>query len=85
MNDLKEEAEGAEDYVTAKFLHTTTSNACSHGWENWASNYSRALESESIIVFQLFAAVGNLFISLGHLLAVSTIARQQNKNKFSRY
>ena len=78
-NVLEQNAGGVvthSDGIDNSFVHDTTSKACSDRWENWVSEHERAPESDNVLVFQPFPAIGNLFIALGHLLAVRTIAAQ---------
>lgn len=46
-------------------------------WEGWPSANARTLERDNVLVLQLFAAIGNLFLSIRHLMAVRRASRRR--------
>ncbi|CAM9748754.1 unnamed protein product [Ascophyllum nodosum] len=62
---------GSDQLLNVNFIKSTESSVCSDTWKSWPSDSARALESENIIVFRLFPAIGNLFLSLRRLIWVS--------------
>ena len=63
---------GSDQLLNVNFIKSTESSVCSGTWKSWPSDSARALESENIIVFRLFPAIGNLFLSLRRLIWVSS-------------
>lgn len=63
------------DHVADYFIDVLPSSTCRVQWEAWPSANARALERDNVFVLQLFAAIGNLFISIRHLMAVRKVTR----------
>lgn len=49
------------------------SGSCRSAWQAWPSVQATGAEEKSFLVFRLFDAVGNLFLSLRQVIQVSSI------------
>lgn len=58
--------------VQRPLLHIP-SGGCNSEWKSWPSLQAAGAEGNSFLIFKIFDAVGNLFISLGHLMQVSLV------------
>lgn len=57
------------------FINAAAISTCRAEWKDWPSMHDRALAREKVIVFRLYPAIGNLFVSLSQLMAVRIVNR----------
>ncbi len=51
-------------------MHTLGSGNCKELWTSWPEQHNAAIENGTILLFRVFSSVGNLFITLRHLMKV---------------
>eukprot|EP00903_Cladosiphon_okamuranus_P010130 g9593.t1 len=56
---------------TQRLPFLTPTGGCSADWTSWPSLHAQGAKGNTFLVFRMFAAIGNLFISLGQLMRVA--------------
>lgn len=56
---------------TGRFVHTTEED-CDPTWMSWPAVQEAAIAGGTMLVFDIFASVGNLFITLRGIIQVMT-------------
>ncbi|CAN0529571.1 unnamed protein product [Ectocarpus sp. 12 AP-2014] len=56
---------------TERLPFLTPSGRCSSAWTSWPSFQAQGAKENTFLVFQMFPAIGNLFISLSYLMRVA--------------
>ncbi|CAM9252258.1 unnamed protein product [Scytosiphon promiscuus] len=52
------------------FVPHASDHACGSVWSGWAESQDAAVEAGTVLVFDVYSSVGNLFVTLGRLLPI---------------
>lgn len=55
---------------TDLLVRTSQDQACDERWTSWPTIHESAVASGNVLLFRVFASIGNLFIALEHMMQV---------------
>lgn len=55
---------------TDQFMRDDEDQACDERWTSWPAMHESALAGDNVLVYQIFPAVGNLFLTLTEMVQV---------------